>query len=81
MKPIERYTCEDALRRLDEYVDRTLSTDEVVRVEEHLTQCEACASEYRFESTFVREVRNKLRRIKAPADLLARISARLESGS
>jgi len=72
-----RYTCEDAFRRLDDYVDRALSPDERERVEHHLEECEACAREYRFELGFVREVRDKLRRISAPPDLLERISMKL----
>ena len=80
MNPVERYTCEDAFRRLDDYVDRTLSDSERARVEEHLEQCEACAREYTFENTFVREVRGKLRRIMAPRDLLERISQKLSGG-
>lgn len=72
-----RYTCEDAFRRLDDYVDRALSPEEREQVEHHLEECEACAREYRFELGFVREVRKKLRRISAPSDLIERIFARL----
>ncbi len=78
MSPVEKYTCEDAFRRLDDYVDRTLSPEERERVEAHLLECAVCAREYRFETTFVEEVRGKLRRIMAPVDLLERIVTRLE---
>lgn len=74
----ERFTCEETFRRLDDYIDRSLSPDERRKVEEHLQECEMCAGEYRFETTFVAEVRNKLRRIMAPSDLLDRITVRLE---
>ncbi|MCI0433715.1 MAG: anti-sigma factor [Gemmatimonadetes bacterium] len=75
-----RYTCEDAFRRLDDYLDRALTPDERNSVEAHLRECEACASEFRFESTFVDDVRSKLKRIVAPSDLLERISQGLARG-
>jgi len=77
MSRTERYTCEDAFRRLDDYLDRALTSDERAKVEAHLRECEACASEYRFESTFVDDVRAKLKRIMAPDELLERISEQL----
>jgi anti-sigma factor RsiW len=57
------YECADALRRLDDYLDRQLSAKERRLVEEHLAICTACTSKYRFETTFVSEVRRKLTRI------------------
>jgi anti-sigma factor (TIGR02949 family) len=73
----ERYSCEDTFRRLDDYVDRNLTEAEREHVEQHLRECEACAREYDFEHSLVQEIRGKLQRIKAPADLLNMISARL----
>jgi anti-sigma factor (TIGR02949 family) len=77
MTRIDRYTCEDTFRRLDDYLDRALTPEERAMVEEHLRNCEACAAEYRFEATIVGEVRGKLRRIMAPHELIDRIAARL----
>lgn len=77
MTSIERYTCEDAFRRLDDYLDRFLTDDERRKVEEHLQACEACAREFRFEAAVIDDVRHKLKRIMAPADLLERITHRL----
>lgn len=75
----ERYTCEEMFRRIDRYVDRTLSEDELRRVEAHLEECATCAGEYRFERSLLDGVRAKLRRIDLPSDLMSRISARLET--
>lgn len=75
----DRFDCEELFRRLEDYVDRELSPDEVRLVENHLAECEACATEYKFESSFVQEVKKKLRRLDAPADLLQRISKALRS--
>lgn len=73
----DRHTCEDAFRRLDDYLDRELSPRELPLVEAHLRECAVCASEYAFEASVIRQVRAKLSRLTAPADLLSRISAAL----
>lgn len=72
-----RFTCEEMFRRLDDYMDRELTADEARLVREHLEVCAVCAAEYEFEANMLRGVREKLRRIAAPPDLLGRISARL----
>ena len=76
VKP-DRYTCEDAFRRLDDYLDRELASHEIERVNEHLRLCEVCAAEYRFETSVLRQVREKLERIALPEGLLSRISRSL----
>jgi anti-sigma factor (TIGR02949 family) len=75
--PVDRYTCEETFRRLDDFVDRELGADETAAVEEHLRICEACAVEFAFEESVLRQVRERVARISAPKDLLRRISARL----
>lgn len=72
-----RLTCEEVFQRLDRYLDRALGPEELERVREHLETCEACAGEYRFEETLLGEVREKLRRLQAPPDLMTRISSSL----
>ncbi len=67
-------TCEETFRRLDDYLDRELSEEEMRLVEEHLRICAVCASEYGFESSVLTQLREKLRRIDAPDDLLQRIA-------
>ncbi len=74
-----RMTCKETFCSLDDYVDRALEGDEVTRVEGHLVQCVACAAKYRFEASFVRELREKIARIEAPAELMERISRALRS--
>ena len=73
----DRYTCEEMLRRLDDYLDRELTPDEVHRVEHHLQGCEACAREFGFEASVVRAVRAKLRQVEIPASLLDRVAMSL----
>lgn len=67
------YECADALARLDDYLDRRLSPRERRLVEQHLAVCTACTSKYRFETTFVSDVRRKLARIDVPPRLADRI--------
>lgn len=74
MANLDRYTCEETFRRLDDYLDRELTAREMQLVREHLEICAVCASEYSFEESVLRQVRAKLQRIAAPPDLLAKIT-------
>jgi anti-sigma factor (TIGR02949 family) len=71
--PLNRHTCEEAFRRLDDFLDRRLSPEETRMVEEHLHICAACTREFSFESSVLEGVKRKLRHVEAPTDLLARI--------
>lgn len=75
----DRYTCEQAFKRLDDYVDRELSPDEQRLVSEHLQTCQTCASEFTFEAGVLDGVRDRLRRIAAPPGLLDRVLGKLRS--
>lgn len=72
-----RYSCEQVFARLDDFVDRELSAEEMRLVQEHLDTCAQCASEHRFEATVIQDVKSKLGRIDVAPTLLARIAARL----
>lgn len=78
MKPLDRFSCEEIFRRLDDYIDRELSDDEVRKVEEHLSACAECAGEYRFEASLIEELKAKLRRIAVPPTLFKTISAAID---
>lgn len=75
----DRYTCEQAFKRLDDYVDRELSPEEQRLVHEHLQTCQSCASEFTFEASVLDGVRDRLRRIAAPPGLLDRVLGKLRS--
>ena len=77
MTHLSRYTCEEAFRRLDDYLDRELSEQEMILVREHLEVCAGCAREFNFESSVLRGVRDKLRQIDLPPSLEARVLNRL----
>ena len=72
-----RLTCEEVFGRLDDFLDRALSADELLLVEAHLRTCAACASEHRFESGVLSDVRSKLSRIEAPPSLREDLLRRL----
>ena len=72
--PVGRYTCEDVFERLDDYLDRELSPEEMALVRAHLDTCAQCASEHRFEVRVLDDVRSKLRRIRVPEYLLDKVS-------
>lgn len=78
MNTLDRFTCEEAFRRLDDFLDRRLTAEETRLVEEHLQTCEACTREFAFEASVLTGVRRKLRHLEAPADLLRRVLSGLE---
>jgi anti-sigma factor (TIGR02949 family) len=71
---LDRTTCEETFRRLDDYLDRQLTPEEARLIEEHLHDCAACSREFTFESGVISAVRTKLRRLAAPPGLLDRIT-------
>lgn len=77
MTHLDRFTCEQVFRRLDDFLDRNLGPEDIRRVEEHLARCAACASEFRFESQVIEGVREKLERIDMPEGLRRKISTLL----
>jgi anti-sigma factor (TIGR02949 family) len=77
MTELDRYSCEEVFRRLDDYVDRELSAREMEVVHRHLQACDWCAREYEFEKSVIRQVRASVRRLDLPAGLKERISGAL----
>jgi anti-sigma factor (TIGR02949 family) len=72
---LDRYTCLETVRRLDDYLDRQLSDAERHEVERHLETCDLCLGRFRFEAGVVEELRAKLRRVSVPETLEARLRA------
>ncbi len=71
---MDRYTCAEVLKKLDDYLDRELGPEEVRKVGEHLETCAVCAAEHRFEASVLSEIRTKLRRIEVPRELRQKLS-------
>ena len=85
MSRLDRTNCEEAFRRLDDYLDRRLTPEELRIFEEHLEVCAWCTREFNFEASVLDGVKRKLRQLEAPPDLVTRILGRLppspETGS
>jgi anti-sigma factor (TIGR02949 family) len=77
MSPLDRYTCEQVFRRIDEYLDRELAPHEVAQVRAHLETCAACTEEYEFEESVLHTLKAKLRRVSIPPSLRQNIARRL----
>lgn len=73
MDRLDRYTCDEALRRLEDYLDGELSADDLGKVHEHLDSCAPCRSQFTFEASVLRGVRERLKRTDLPPDLMTRI--------
>ena len=75
MSAIDRYTCEEVIRRLSDYLDRELSAAEMAMAQEHLDTCAECASAHAFEARVLEELKRKLRRIDVPQSLIDKVDA------
>ena len=78
MSQPEKYTCKDAFEKLDDFLDRELSETEIELVKEHLERCKDCAGAYKFEGDMLECVRQKIKHIALPEDLLSKINAALD---
>ena len=79
MSAVDRYTCEEVVRRLNDYLDRELSPAEMVLIKEHLYTCAQCASAHAFEARALQELKSKLRRIDVPQSLVEKVAAILSN--
>ncbi len=70
-------SCHETFARLDDYLDRELTAEDLAAVELHLHNCTVCSEEFAVEKDLMDELRAKLRRVRAPASLRGRISALL----
>ncbi len=74
MPETSKCDCREAFDRLDDFLDRELTPEEMSRVRMHLETCADCAKEFDFEEKLLAQVREKLSRIDLPAELSERIS-------
>ncbi|HEY2855383.1 MAG TPA: zf-HC2 domain-containing protein [Gemmatimonadaceae bacterium] len=77
MSPLDRYTCEQVFRRIDDYLDRELAPHEVAQVRAHLETCATCTEEYAFEEGVLQTLKAKLRRVSIPPSLRQNVARRL----
>ncbi len=77
MSRLDRTNCEEAFRRLNDFLDRRLTPDELKILEEHLEICAWCAREFNFEASVLYGVKERLRNLEAQPDLVSRILSQL----
>jgi len=77
----DRLDCEETFLRLDDYLDRELDAAERRLVEEHLATCDVCTAEYRFEAAVLEGLRERLRRVRLPAEVRVRLLSRLRNAA
>ena len=78
MSELTPYTCAEAFRRLDDYLDRELTAEEMRLVREHLEICAGCAREFSYEASVLDNVRGKLRQLDVPEELRAKVAELLK---
>ena len=66
---VDFYSCEEAIKRLNEYLDHELNEDERTVVIKHLEICKPCLSRFTFEQKLMVSIRTKLCGMAAPQNL------------
>lgn len=61
--------CYETVARLHLYIDRELSVEEVVVVQQHLTNCPKCDCRFHFDMKLKRLIHERCTIVKAPAHL------------
>ena len=69
------YSCEEAVRRLNEYLDHELDPRERADVVKHLAICKPCLERFSFEESLIISIKTKMQKLCAPTGLKSRLSA------
>jgi anti-sigma factor (TIGR02949 family) len=70
---LEYNQCQDAVRRLNEFLSRELQPEEEEMVQRHLRECRGCFDKFRFEETLLRTIREKAEQMRAPETLRSKL--------
>jgi anti-sigma factor (TIGR02949 family) len=81
MTRLNRSNCEEAFRRLDDFLDGRLGPEDTRLIEEHLRICDWCTREFNFEASVLNGVKRKLRQLETPADLVSKVLSNLPPDS
>jgi mycothiol system anti-sigma-R factor len=69
------YSCEEAIIRLNDYLDHELNTAERADVVKHLQICKPCLERFHFEETLITQIRVKVAGFIAPKSLRERLGS------
>jgi anti-sigma factor (TIGR02949 family) len=78
---LEYNQCQDAVKRLTEFLDHELRPEEEAQIQRHLRQCKGCFAKFHFEETLLRTIRERAEQVRAPGSLRAKILGLLGNGS
>ncbi len=65
--------CQEAVKRLTEYLSKELQPDEEALVARHLSECRGCFAKFSFEETLLRTIRDRAAQVRAPLALRNKI--------
>ncbi len=71
--PVAYSECQEAVRRLTEWLDKELGPMEEARVQQHLNECSGCFARFHFEETLLHTIRTRVETLRAPAGLRDKI--------
>lgn len=77
---LEFNQCQEAVKKLTEFLSNELRPDEEEEVQRHLSQCRGCFSKFQFEETLLRTIRERALQVRAPGQLKNRILGLLGQG-
>jgi len=77
MKAIGMMRCEDAMRKLWDFLDGELSEDEQEALKKHLEVCRRCYPAYDFQKAYLNYTRRLATQEQAPPELRRRLFMRL----
>ena len=66
---VDFYSCEEAVKRLNEYLDHQMSEEDRTVVLKHLEICKPCLTRFSFEQTLIISIRQKITHLCAPQAL------------
>ena len=73
VEEVEYNQCQEAVKRLNDYLSKELRPDEEAEVERHLTECKGCFAKFHFEETLLRAIRESIAQVRAPNPLREKI--------
>ena len=74
---VDYYSCEEAVKRLNEYLDHQMTDPERAVVMRHLEICRPCLRRFTFEQTLVVSLRQKVAHLCVPVTLREKLYALL----
>lgn len=75
---IDYFSCEEAIKRLNEYLDQELTDEEKTVVIKHLEICKPCLNRFSFEHALMLSLRKKVTNVGAPETLKNKLKALLK---